>query len=219
VKVCIYCGQLKEVTKDHVIPKCLFTQPYPLNLVTVPACDNCNREKSLNDDYLRDYLVTDNYVSQSPTAQEIFIQKTLSSQRQGSSVIAREVVSKARFEPLYTKGGIYIGDFPSLQIDGKRIETIFKTFVKGLYYDSQKKLFPDGYVFDLRRHFPWDFHNIWAEFTKLQPRVKILGNVFGCAFQKAEEDDFTTIWLFWFYERIAFSISATNPKFVKNENT
>jgi hypothetical protein len=219
IKICVYCSQLKEVSKDHVVPKCLFTQPYPPNLISVPACDDCNREKSLNDDYLRDFLVTDNYVNQSPVAQQIFHQKMLSSQRQGSSVIAREAVSKARLEPLYTKGGIYMGDFHTVVVDAKRIETIFKTLVKGLYYNSQKKLFPDGYVFELRRHFPWDFQSVWAAMSKLTPRIRTLGNVFGCAFQKAEEDAFTTLWLFWFYERIAFSVSATHPQFIEDENT
>lgn len=217
-KICVYCGELKQVTKDHVIPKCLFTQPYPLNLVTVPACDDCNRAKSLNDDYLRDYFVTDNYVSQNPIAQEIFHQKVLSSQRQGSSVIARDI-TKARLEPLYTKGGIYVGDFPSVRVDGGRIEEIFKILVKGLYYNSQKKIFPNGYAFEVRRFFPWDFQSIWAEFTTLNPRMKILGNVFGCAFQKAQEDDFTTVWLFWFYGRIAFSVYAKNPKFIENNKS
>lgn len=77
VKICVYCGQLKEVSKDHVIPKCLFIKPYPLNLISVPACDECNNAKSQNDDYLRDILVTDNWVSKSPTAQQVFHQKML----------------------------------------------------------------------------------------------------------------------------------------------
>jgi hypothetical protein len=141
IRECVYCGEVKEVTKDHVIPKCLFTKPYPPNLISVFACEQCNNAKSLNDDYLRDFLVCDNYVSQNPIAQQVFHQKLLSSQRQGSSVIAREVIKKARLEPLYTKGGIYIGDYYSTPVDEKRILKIFEIVVRGLYYDAYKNAF------------------------------------------------------------------------------
>lgn len=210
-KICVYCGQFKEVSNDHVIPKCLFIKPYPPNLVTVKACDDCNNAKSKNDDYLRDFLIADFVANQSPTANQLFHEKMLSSQRQGSSVIAREAVSKARLEPFYTKGGVYLGDFPSFSVDGERIKQIFETLVRGLYYDSQKKIFPNGYIFEMFRFFPWDFKDIEKGLSKLHLRQKILGDVFGCAFTKAQEDEFTTLWYFWFYQRIAFSVSATHP--------
>lgn len=215
IRECVYCGEIKEVSREHVIPKCLFVKPYPPNLITVKACDDCNNAKSLNDDYFRDFLVADNWVSQSPIAQQIFHQKMLSSQRQGKSLIARETVRKAKLEPFYTKGGIYLGDYYSIPVDGERIEKIFETFVRGLYYDSQKQRFPDGYVFELYRHFPWDFKDVTESFfSRLHPNSITLGKVFGCAFTKAHEDRFTSLWLFWFYERILFSMSATHPKFL-----
>ena len=35
---CIYCGNWAELTKDHIPPKCLFTDPKPENLITIPCC-------------------------------------------------------------------------------------------------------------------------------------------------------------------------------------
>ena len=154
IRECVYCSEMKEISREHVIPLCLFKPPYPPNLITVPGCDECNNAKSLNDDFLRDMLTCDIVGSQSPVAQVIFHEKVLSSQRQNSSVIARTVTSNARLEPFYTKQGIYLGHHPSFPIDGDRIKEIFSTLVRGLYYDARKKHFPDGYVFEVFRHYP-----------------------------------------------------------------
>lgn len=48
---CIYCGDAAE-TRDHVPPKALLVQPFPLNLRTVPACATCNTSWSLDEQYL-----------------------------------------------------------------------------------------------------------------------------------------------------------------------
>ncbi len=57
-KICPYCGTIvKELTRDHIVSRSLFVQPYPDNLPTVRVCYSCNQEKGLNEDYLRDYLI------------------------------------------------------------------------------------------------------------------------------------------------------------------
>src|SRR5207253_10981223 len=118
----------------------------------------------------------------------------------------------------YTRGGIYLGNQPSFPIDEERVKAIFSTLVRGLYYDARRKRFPDGYVFDVLRYYPWDFKAVWERFFQLHPNgPRILGNVFGCAFVSAQEDPFTTYWLFWFYERVLISVSATNTKLLKKK--
>src|SRR6185436_1792358 len=103
--------------------------------------------------------------------------------------------------------------------DSERVEKTFATLVRGLYYDALKKRFPDGYRFEVFRHYPWDFKLISETFFNLHPNgPRILGNVFGCAFLKAQEDLFTTYWLFWFYERVLFSVSTMNPAFALAED-
>lgn len=41
--LCVYCGKYEGVTDDHVPPRSLFPKPRPDNLVTVPACHDCNQ--------------------------------------------------------------------------------------------------------------------------------------------------------------------------------
>jgi len=58
--LCVYCGVNPATTRDYVIPECLFVPPLPSNMVTVPACADCNTTKKAQDDpYLRDMLVYD----------------------------------------------------------------------------------------------------------------------------------------------------------------
>jgi hypothetical protein len=200
------------------VPRCLFTQPYPPNLITIPSCDECNRTKAENDTYLRDMLALDLFGNESPVAKQIFHSKFLASQRRNSSILARAATSTAKLEAFHTKQGIYLGHYPSFPIDGERVEKIFATLVRGLYYDALKKRYPEGYRFEVFRHYPWDFKSISETFFNLHPNgPRILGNVFGCGFLKAQEDLFTTYWLIWFYERVLFSVSATNPKFLAME--
>ena len=210
---CAYCGMVKQVTKDHVVPRCLFTQPYPKNLITVPACLGCNQEKALNDEYLRDLVTTDIYGNQSPIAKEIFNDKVVRSSRSNRSLMAREFLSGARFEPFYTKGGVYLGDFPSATVDPQRITTIFATMAQGLYYDHRRHRIPSNYIFEVLRYHPWDFKGVYESLNSQLhlngPRI--LGDVFGCAYVSAQEDPPTTLWLMWFYGMFFISVSAMSP--------
>lgn len=57
---CAYCGTSGEVTRDHVIPHCLWSEAIPLDIFTIDACRKYNNvEKSGNDVYLRDLLIND----------------------------------------------------------------------------------------------------------------------------------------------------------------
>lgn len=51
-KLCAYCGA-EATTRDHVVPRCLSEPRYPDNLPTVPCCQPCNAERSLDEEYFR----------------------------------------------------------------------------------------------------------------------------------------------------------------------
>lgn len=208
VQQCVYCGEVKETTKDHVIPKSLFTKPYPSNLITVPACLSCNNTKSLDDDLLRDMLTTDFIGSQSPIAQKIFETKVMGSAARNSSLLVRTVLTQGRSEPFISKGGVYLGTYPTVTIDEERVSRMFHRIARGLYYDARKQRLPDGYMIEVLRHLPHDFEALLKEFhEKLHPSGRRLGNVFSAIYVRAKEDPFSTMWLIWFYDRVGISIS------------
>lgn len=47
---CVYCGRVTQ-TRDHVPSRVLLNEPYPENLPVVPACEECNRGYSLDEEY------------------------------------------------------------------------------------------------------------------------------------------------------------------------
>lgn len=71
-KACAYCGDVRNLTRDHVIPRCLFPRPLPAAMLTVPACRSCNQRKAKHDDFLRDVLVTDIAAEDNAAAQAVF---------------------------------------------------------------------------------------------------------------------------------------------------
>jgi hypothetical protein len=214
---CAYCGEQRGITRDHVVPRALFGRPSPPNLITVPACDACNNTKSRNDAYLRDLVTCDIYGNQHPVAHQIFQQSVLSAARQNYSVLARAARAAARLEPLYTRGGLYLGTHVSVPLEEERTTSIFMTLVRGLYYDHRKQVLPQHYDFEIRRYDPWDFDQFWRQIQHMSwngPRC--IGDVFGCAYLHAAEDPFTTYWLLWFYDRVFFSVAATNPELLED---
>jgi hypothetical protein len=51
IQFCVYCGGSTE-SFDHVPSKVFLDKPYPLNLQWVPACKECNKGFSLDEEYV-----------------------------------------------------------------------------------------------------------------------------------------------------------------------
>ncbi len=48
---CAYCGEWREITRDHIPSRSLFSKPRPSDLITVPSCLPCNKGISKDDEY------------------------------------------------------------------------------------------------------------------------------------------------------------------------
>lgn len=68
-RMCAYCGKIKKSTVDHVPPKLLLEQPFPPNLLTVPACEDCNQSFKADDEYTRTVLAMDISAAKNKAAQ------------------------------------------------------------------------------------------------------------------------------------------------------
>lgn len=211
---CAYCGQIGHVTKDHVVPKCLFVPPYPRDLITVKACTECNNKKSLNDDFLRDTLVVDAFAGENATVQALGFGKVRSAVQQDKSVIGRTLLAGTVMRPYHTPSGVYIADLPSIDLDGNRITKIFATIVRGLYCYDEKQRIPEEYEIEAVRHYPWDAGTVMNKYAALGMRQPAkYGDVFWYTKQLALEDPFTSIWFLGFYESIFVSVNVFKPGF------
>jgi hypothetical protein len=70
ITTCYMCDQ-PATSKEHVPPRCLFPKGQRDRLITVPSCDTHNREKSQDDEYLRDVLNMTLQASHNAVSQEI----------------------------------------------------------------------------------------------------------------------------------------------------
>jgi hypothetical protein len=203
---CTYCGNVTVLTSEHVVPRALFVPPYPSHPVVVPVCQSCNVAKSRHDDYLRDFLALDYRSSQSSIAQTLFSRKVWRSISRNSSELVRTAVQAVDLAPLYTRGGIYLGDYPKASVDDTRLSSVLSLMVRGLYYDARKQRLPNDYAVTVLRHDPWDYQAIYKAFNlSSRPATRMLGEVFACALRWATEDPCITIWLLLFYNRVLFS--------------
>lgn len=209
---CAYCGRVTEVTRDHVIPECLFVPPYPPNLITVPACKECNHAKSHNDDFLRDWLTIDIYGSQSPAAQEIFRGKVARSVEKGHSKIVRRFLVEAQVKSIVTKSGRYLGDLPVLSLDEEQVETIISPIVRGLYFHEHKVRMPVGLAYEFRRYHPFEYDAVWELFQRFEaPPLRKLGSIFGYTSVQFSEPVFGSYWLLIFYDHAILTVWASAP--------
>ncbi|MBI2601286.1 hypothetical protein HYW42_05030 [Candidatus Daviesbacteria bacterium] len=76
-KTCYLCGSSENLTKDHIPPKNLFTQPLPGNLITVDCCKDCNQKHALDDEAFR--VFTSSVINRSKAGEWIWNHKVMNS--------------------------------------------------------------------------------------------------------------------------------------------
>jgi hypothetical protein len=147
-KECAYCGEIKITTKDHVVPQCLFEKPLPSNMITVEACVECNSLKAKDDDYFRDYLLSDFSTSNYSKAQRLFSSKTIRSIGRNSSTFAKQIRQSK-----FVRHNIYDNEVVEIETDLTRLDDLLKRIVKGLFYAAKKKRMPNNISIDTKRTF------------------------------------------------------------------
>lgn len=131
--ICTYCGRIKQLSEDHVIPQCLFVGKCPSDTPKVYACEECNGiVKSRNDAYLRDLLFADMNNFAKPAVQQLWGKFERSIQRNQSPEIV-EAFHKRQLVGLTTPSGIFKEWAYELRIPSQRVIEVFSMMVRGLY--------------------------------------------------------------------------------------
>lgn len=212
--LCPYCGLRPGNTKDHVIPQSLFPKPLPngINLPTVRACAECNNVRKSGDDvFLRDFLITDMHCSDHPAAQSLLNGEMGRAMRSNRSEFARAAVPKGRPVPLFTSTGLYAGTCYTAPLDGERINRIFATITRGLYFKVLRRLLPADTQFEVRRQDP---RYIGELLNLVQPpdawcRPPSLGDVFTCVYAIGPYEKAQSLWVMQFYGSMYISVLTT----------
>jgi hypothetical protein len=181
-------------------------------MVTVKACQECNREKSAYDDYLRDYLVLDFQGHENANAQDLFNDSVGRAIQNNHSVLVREIRATAQIRPYVTLDGFSLGDFPMAAIDDTRIDRELEYIVRGLYYSRTRTIIPTNYIFSSGRIDPFRLRQaiLSLQHMHVQGPFQIGdGSVFAYCYVRATEDPSTSLWLLWFHGAALFWVASS----------
>jgi hypothetical protein len=199
---CIYCGSREKITSDHIPPKCLFPDPKPTNLITVPSCEKCNNSYKKDDEYFRICILAQLDVS--PTGWKISNEKVIGSSLKRSPSLRKHLPNSLIPVKVRSPSGLYLGDAEALQFAERRINHVVKRIVRGLYWHHYRiSLLPDVSFLVLKDPDISGVVNIIQNHTKL---VSVEAKTFQYRYGVAAEDPRQSVWLLRFYEVTSFLI-------------
>jgi hypothetical protein len=194
--VCVYCGEARELTRDHVPPRCLFSKPRPHDLITVPCCETCNREFSKHDEYFRLAIVAGIDKEKFPKENADSVRAINSLIRPASHGFARLMLQN------------YDRNSSGLTVDRLRIEIVLYRIARGLFYHHKAERMPGTIAFVFRSvdsslRTNSDGREI---IDRLDGNMITIGDgIFRYAFEPFEPPDpFGTAWLMRFYDHRTF---------------
>lgn len=206
---CPYCGERAILTRDHVIPQCLYTDGAPGNSPKIYACSRCNNIlKSRLDAYIRDFLIMDIRGSEHPVAKRLF-PKLARSVSRNQSEFARDAKS-FHLIPRFTPGGLFAGFAYAVQLPNDSICDGIAMMTRGLYCFYTRQILPRNITMQVHRQ--WDMQ-------KLEPEIQMLfklgavykpagdGEVFECIYIIAPERPTASLWFLSFLREIYFSVA------------
>jgi len=157
--ICVYCNNIAN-TKEHVPPKCFLDKPFPFNLKTVPACGDCNKSYSKDEEYimyLADYLFSVEY------ANGDFTRKRVESTFNHSDKLENRMINSLKVD---NNGEIYF------DIESERVTLIIEKISIGLlflHYNDKKIVSKSNFICIpmLSQQQKWEYENInWIAIQK-----------------------------------------------------
>jgi hypothetical protein len=200
---CVYCGEQRELTRDHVPPRCLFSKPRPSDLVTVPCCLVCNAQFQKYDEYFRLAITTGIDAASFPKELSDSVRAINSLNRPASHGLARLLLKN------YQRGS------PRLEFDAARVKVVLDRVTRGLFYHHRRVRMPGTTAFAFRE--VTENLTVPAEGREWINRLaKTLTTIGAGNFRYASEpleptDPFGTAWLMRFYDhKTFFCITASD---------
>src|SRR5579862_3363591 len=151
--ICTYCEVTRELSSDHVPPKCLFAKPRP-KLITVPSCEECNRGFAADDEYLRLVLVSRHDTGAHVDAQGVWAAAMRGLSRPNQLGLAKRFLREASEVKVRTPAGAIAGSVAVFVPETARLEGVAIRIVRGLFFHEHRQRIPKAnqfkaYILDL----------------------------------------------------------------------
>lgn len=215
IKTCVYCVSAEGRSADHIPPKAIFTKPRPRDLVTVPACTDCNTSFKANDEYFAAMLALRTGVLQSRQGRRLLAQVTRGL-RHPKGQRFREMITAnwMKAEDLPKEYGpvdgpyVYWANIPRLRATAERI-------VRGLHYHCYRAtLDPHTTVrAALLEELPRDIRTLTLAPLYGEDPVELADGCFAFCTKRARSDEQLSVWLLTFYADASFVVlTGPSPK-------
>lgn len=209
--ICAYCGNVGEVSTDHVIPQCLWPGRVRKDAPAVDACRPCNNVwKSEYDTYLRDILVNDRACARNPIAQKVR-EKYYRAAADNQSIMARDLAERAELVGLQGPSGLISGFAKTLPDAVERCNIIMPLIVRGLHRFYLHAALPQNIAFSVARVIKrQEMEALTREMNEKGGAFQNIGtgDVFQCAFWPRLGHLYSEIWILNFYRCIRFVVSV-----------
>ncbi|MBN1152968.1 MAG: hypothetical protein JXA58_07145 [Dehalococcoidia bacterium] len=131
---CVYCGREVVLTEDHIPPRALWAKPRPKDLVIVPSCSDCNAGASKDDEYFKTMVVLKDGAGLHPEARAITGSVFRALQMPKKAAYRKYILNAVQLQSLRSKGGLYLGRVPTVDIDLARLDRVAARVIRGLYW-------------------------------------------------------------------------------------
>lgn len=199
---CIYCGEEKEITRDHVVSRNLFPKSYKkTNPVIVPSCIDCNKSFSLDEEYFRQFICG-LALEHSQYANNLFFSKIKRS-IQRRPQIGYKAWNQMKLVDFYSKGGIYLGKRTAIHIskdDRERHFAVLDKYIKGLFYYEFETVLPEEYKI---RH-SWGKKELLKNINKWNLKWNLDNEEIFAYGYSVVPNTYTSIWMTVFYDSVFF---------------
>ena len=195
---CAYCGERRELTRDHIPPKCVFGSPRPSNLITVPSCRPCNHQLSKDDEYFRLVLTLGIDSAKFPKESSESVRAIKSLSRPESLGFAHKLQRNYMLHPA------------RIAVDETRVKTVLHRITRGLFYHHKLERLPPTIRFECRLiDVTGDISALGREIiTGLRGNLSTIGEGafrYACNFEPwRDPDPYGTTWLMQFYDHRTF---------------
>jgi hypothetical protein len=213
---CVFCGRLCRHTRDHVPPKGLWAKPRP-QLITVPACTDCNANANLDDEFMQRMAMTSG-AERNEDARQVGGKILRAMSRPEKRHMRQGFIKTLTPVDVFTPMGLYAGRGLKMQLDGDRLNRIVAKVTMGMLWDATRQRMkatkapgfseadvprlPANYNVFVHPFGAGPDHEVFRENQRHiieLPYLEIGRGTFTYRYMITPDDPFTSIWCFTFY--------------------
>ena len=195
-KLCAICGLQTATTKDHVPPKGIFSKPRPSDLITVPACHNCNNHSSVLDERFLVNLGIHVSIA-GGEGKRLFEKQVLPTLRHNTKLHNKIMEELQPVDLVAPDGGVFKGAFTA-KWDSEAHTKVIERTIRGLHYHHYGIIL--GSESTVKTHYFKNLSTEVAELSKTWAFNSLGKDAFVYKYTGASNDTVrASVWLFQFY--------------------